>query len=76
MITSKNINLKTLTEEDALTLINGMAASIEFLFDALDRDGDGRLSPTPIDGCPLYKRLRPNAKREYPYFAWAQQALY
>ncbi|MEM8856687.1 MAG: aryl-sulfate sulfotransferase [Chloroflexota bacterium] len=52
MMTPETINLETLTEEDALTLIKGMASSISFLFDALDQDGDGRLTAAEIDAAP------------------------
>lgn len=52
MITPENINLETLTHEEADEIIKGMQESIMFLFNALDQDGDGQLSPAEIDAAP------------------------
>ena len=52
MITPETINLDTLTKEEAVKIIQGMQKSVEFLFNALDTDGNGRLSPHEIDAAP------------------------
>ena len=52
MWTPETINLETLTHDDAVTILKGMAASIAFLFNALDTNGDGRLSSAEIDAAP------------------------
>lgn len=52
MITPETINLDTLTKDEAVEILQGMAASVEFLFNALDKNGDGRLSPAEIDAAP------------------------
>ncbi|MEM7348252.1 MAG: aryl-sulfate sulfotransferase, partial [Chloroflexota bacterium] len=56
MITPENINFETLTDEDAAEILKGMVDSREFLFKALDQDGDGRLSPAEIDAAPKILR--------------------
>jgi len=52
MITPENINLDTLTHEEAAEILKGMQESVLFLFNALDTDGDGQLSPAEIDAAP------------------------
>ena len=52
MWTPETINLETLTHDDAVTILKGMAASVNYLFDALDTDGDGRLTSAEIDAAP------------------------
>ena len=52
MNTLETINLDTLTKDQAVEILQGMAASVAFLFNALDQDGDGRLSPAEIDAAP------------------------
>ncbi|MEM7112029.1 MAG: aryl-sulfate sulfotransferase [Chloroflexota bacterium] len=51
-MTPETINLDTLTHEEAVKILQGMQASVAFLFDALDTDGNGRLSPNEIDAAP------------------------
>ena len=52
MITPENINLETLTHEEAGEILSKMQESVLFLFHALDTDGDGQLSPAEIDAAP------------------------
>ena len=48
----KEINFDTLTAEEAAEIMQGMQESVMFLFNALDTDGDGQLSPAEIDAAP------------------------
>lgn len=57
MLTPETINLDTLTKEKAVEILQGMAASVAFLFNTLDQGGDGRLSPVEIDAAPEVLRL-------------------
>lgn len=52
MMTPEIIDLETLTEAQAREILQGMQASIAFLFDALDTNGDGRLDSAEIDAAP------------------------
>ncbi|MEM7128439.1 MAG: hypothetical protein AAF702_19050 [Chloroflexota bacterium] len=56
MNTPETINFDTLTQEEAVGILRGMSASVEFLFNALDQDGDGRLSPAEIEAAPQILR--------------------
>ncbi len=51
-MTPNDIDYTTLTDEEAIKILKGMDQSVLFLFNALDRDEDGQLSPAEIDTAP------------------------
>ncbi len=51
-MTPETIDLDALKEAQAKEILQGMQKAINFIFEALDQDGDGRLSPAEIDAAP------------------------
>ncbi|MEM7032778.1 MAG: EF-hand domain-containing protein [Chloroflexota bacterium] len=55
-MTPNDIDYTSLTNEEAIKILKGMEESVIFLFNALDTDGDGQLSPAEIDAAPAVLR--------------------
>ena len=51
-MTPETINFDTLTNEEAQQILRGMGESAAFIFNMLDKDGDGRPTPAEIDAAP------------------------